>query len=233
MRKLSSVQSFTDSVLATHSRITKHANLRSVFRPGKRTIVGESMKIAGRLDLAELGLLRAGRFAILWHHFPADSKTANDSHFDLLLEMEGCLLTFQIRELPTSSEDSERTSILARRIADHRPLYLDYEGEISDNRGFVRRVAGGFYRLVPARAAKTEKKTRVELTAGKAMEISERLVRPQDGHSNRRAAASENSDEGSAILVLPQCAPNENCEIKSERWTLPIEAAPGLSSRRR
>ncbi len=33
--------------------------------------------------------------------------------------------------------------LIARRIADHRPVYLGYEGPISDNRGSVSRLSRG------------------------------------------------------------------------------------------
>ena len=38
--------------------------------------------------------------------------------------------------------------IRATAIVDHRKAYLDYEGPVSRDRGYVARVDGGTYRLV-------------------------------------------------------------------------------------
>jgi hypothetical protein len=65
-------------------------------------------------------------------------------HFDLLLEppsaASGQLLPTWRIEMPPGTW-SEATP--AARQADHRPIYMDYEGEISGNRGRVKRVAAG------------------------------------------------------------------------------------------
>lgn len=73
------------------------------------------------------------RFAIL-HHTGILSP-----HFDLLIETspDALLLTFRLQEWPIAAP----ADIL--RQPDHRRLYLDYEGPISNNRGHVRRVAAG------------------------------------------------------------------------------------------
>jgi hypothetical protein len=182
------------------------------------------MKIAGRLDLAELGLAETGRFAVLWHQFPSDSDPRRESHFDLLLEMGEHLLTFQTQSLPKPSEAGGRsTSIPARRIADHRPLYLDYEGEISGNRGFVRRIANGIYTLLVPSAANPTGSTRVELTAGKALETDEDTEGPHLSPTMPRSQKTGISVENSTVLILPKCNPNENCEILVEGWSIPVK----------
>ena len=53
-------------------------------------------------------------------------------HYDLMLEHEDVLKTWR---LPKSPEQTPQT---AEHIGDHRKMYLDYEGEISGNRGFVK-----------------------------------------------------------------------------------------------
>lgn len=78
------------------------------------------------------------RFAIL-HHQLADGE-----HWDLMLEHEGVLLTWQ---LPQNPLVAGALPMPARRIADHRTLYLSYEGPISGNRGTVRRIAGGVLQI--------------------------------------------------------------------------------------
>jgi hypothetical protein len=54
------------------------------------------------------------------------------------MDIDRPLLTFRIEVLPTQVDSFE-----AERIADHRRVYLDYEGEISGGRGSVRHLVGG------------------------------------------------------------------------------------------
>lgn len=65
------------------------------------------------------------RFAILRHDFP-------DLHWDLLLEAGDSCRTWRLSAVPQVDVD-----IAATPIADHRLLYLDYEGPVSGNRGIV------------------------------------------------------------------------------------------------
>jgi len=76
------------------------------------------------------------RFVLLEH-------IGNRVHWDFMLETGEVLRTWAIdapivagRELP------------ARALADHRKIYLEYEGEISGNRGRVRRVDAGTFRIL-------------------------------------------------------------------------------------
>lgn len=81
------------------------------------------------------------RYAILRHEAVAEP------HFDLLFETApgSMLAAWRAPRWPIT----RRTRLL--RLPDHRPLYLDYEGPVSGDRGRVNRVAGGAYRLnVPA-----------------------------------------------------------------------------------
>ncbi|RME38785.1 MAG: hypothetical protein D6788_06745 [Planctomycetota bacterium] len=74
------------------------------------------------------------RFAILHHRLP------DGEHWDLMLEGEQALLTWQLPRDPTVPGP---WPLPARRIGDHRKAYLTYEGPVSRNRGTVRRVDGG------------------------------------------------------------------------------------------
>jgi len=74
------------------------------------------------------------RFAILHH------TTGCGEHWDLLLEHGDVLLAWQLLCEPAGPQS---LPIPARRIADHRKLYLDYEGPISRDRGHVTRVDAG------------------------------------------------------------------------------------------
>ena len=76
------------------------------------------------------------RFAILRHEGP------QGLHWDLLLETGGTLRTWALPELP-----AEGVEIVCRALPDHRPAYLDYEGEISGQRGSVQRWDHGSYRF--------------------------------------------------------------------------------------
>ena len=69
-------------------------------------------------------------------------------HYDLMLERDGSLETWQLSHRP--DEMIEGQSIDAKKIADHRLAYLDYEGPISDDRGRVKRLDKGSYNLLEA-----------------------------------------------------------------------------------
>jgi len=71
------------------------------------------------------------RFNILYHTLPPNS--ARQSHWDFLVEAGETLWTWALEQEPHTATQA------AQRLADHRRLYLDYEGPLSDNRGEVRR----------------------------------------------------------------------------------------------
>jgi hypothetical protein len=71
------------------------------------------------------------RFAILAHDHPAP-------HWDLFLEAGAVLRSWR---LPVPF-DPDRP-VPAEPAADHRLLYLDYEGPVSGGRGSVRRIDTG------------------------------------------------------------------------------------------
>jgi hypothetical protein len=73
------------------------------------------------------------RFVLLEHDHP-------HLHIDLMFEDAGVLLTWQLSSFPADGASGE-----ARRIFDHRLLYLDYEGPVSGSRGQVRRLERGSY----------------------------------------------------------------------------------------
>jgi hypothetical protein len=57
-----------------------------------------------------------------------------------MLEGDDALLTWSIKAIP-----GEGQSVVAQRLADHRSIYLEYEGPVSDNRGQVKRWDAGTY----------------------------------------------------------------------------------------
>ena len=98
------------------------------------------MKNEAGLD-AEIGeSVFSGRFVLLHHHFPL--ADARKSHWDLMLQQSSNLLTFQIPTLPAAISDCQQ-KLNVLRLSDHRIRYLDYEGPISGDRGYVDRVASG------------------------------------------------------------------------------------------
>lgn len=54
------------------------------------------------------------------------------------------LATWRLAQAPPPSADRP---IEAQRIGDHRAAYLDYEGPVSGDRGYVRRVDRGRWQL--------------------------------------------------------------------------------------
>lgn len=98
--------------------------------------------LAGNQSLEEFGKkLVSFRFAVLHHQMPADSERA--SHWDVLLEQPpefgSGLLTFEVSVPP----NEWRNPISIRKLPDHRPIYLHYDGQLSDNRGIVTRILTG------------------------------------------------------------------------------------------
>lgn len=73
------------------------------------------------------------RFALLAHDWP-------DPHWDLLLEAGSVLKAWRVHQPLDAPGPLE-----IEQNVDHRPLYLDYEGEVSGGRGSVRRDDGGIY----------------------------------------------------------------------------------------
>jgi hypothetical protein len=73
------------------------------------------------------------RFAILAHDHPAP-------HWDLFLEAGPVLRSWRLR-----SPLAPGAPVVAEPTADHRLLYLDYEGPVSGGRGTVTRVDAGSF----------------------------------------------------------------------------------------
>lgn len=73
------------------------------------------------------------RYAILWHDWP-------EVHYDLLLETVDCAWAWRLAAPPEAGK-----RVTACRNRDHRLLYLDYEGPLTESRGWVRRWDAGTY----------------------------------------------------------------------------------------
>lgn len=85
------------------------------------------------------------RFVILHHqpdpreHSPSATNQFPE-HWDFMVEQAETLATWQLQSNPTTNPTA---TINAKRIADHRRAYLEYEGPISQNRGQVQRIESG------------------------------------------------------------------------------------------
>jgi hypothetical protein len=99
-------------------------------------------------------IFRPGRYAILWHQGIADP------HFDFLLELTpgAALKTWRLAAWPLFATGPTP----APALADHRNLYLHYEGPISDNRGSVTRIEGGACQVQDAGPAPQSYHVRLE-----------------------------------------------------------------------
>src|SRR5215213_6090693 len=76
------------------------------------------------------------RFVILEHDWPA-------THWDFLLEAGSVLRAWRLLAEPAAGR-----TVPAEPNADHRPLYLDYEGPVSGGRGTVTRWDVGTFEWV-------------------------------------------------------------------------------------
>ena len=81
------------------------------------------------------------RFVVLRHELPGPQRAP--VHWDFMLQEEERLRTWALAEQPDSGLE-----IAADALADHRLMYLYYEGPISDGRGEVERWDSGDYETV-------------------------------------------------------------------------------------
>lgn len=113
------------------------------------------------------------RFVLLYHECPP--SLGKRSHWDLMLERDGVLLTWNLLQLPIAWGGNAET-LEATRLANHRIAYLDYEGPVSDNRGTVSRVEQGKYKVL----SETDDVIDVRLQGERSqITITAQLPRPQ------------------------------------------------------
>ncbi len=127
------------------------------------------------------------RFVILLHETPADSPRPR--HYDLMFERDSpaaaanlahpgppSLRTWACAECPVLVP-----STMADELADHRPAYLEYEGEISQGRGTVRRMAQGTYVQLAESADRLHARLRGEFDSGDPLAGELTIVRDGAG----------------------------------------------------
>lgn len=88
------------------------------------------------------------RFVVLEHDHPF-------VHWDFMLETGETLSTWRLLQNPLAIKDESGKETqcnvfrsLAEQLPDHRAAYLDYEGEVSQDRGTVRRLDTGLFVLI-------------------------------------------------------------------------------------
>ena len=84
------------------------------------------------------------RFVLLCYN-----TTENRFHWDFLFEEPDACKTFSAAQ--NLVEEARKTGTLqcvVTPLADHRLAYLDHEGPVSGNRGFVKRLDFGTYRTI-------------------------------------------------------------------------------------
>ena len=82
-------------------------------------------------------------YCVLRHELPPDDP--RDAHFDLMLEEEDVLLTWELSQWPPVKTVDDNEPQFIHRLPDHRLDYLDYEGPVSKGRGNVSRVDSGTF----------------------------------------------------------------------------------------
>lgn len=108
------------------------------------------------------------RYVVLEHVFQG-------VHWDLMLELEGVLKTWSLDAWPLTSGVQT-----ARQSADHRLVYLEYEGPISGDRGSVSRTEGGQFEIIAWEPDRIE----IELIGGPAprrIQLLRKLTGPNEG----------------------------------------------------
>jgi hypothetical protein len=106
------------------------------------------------------------RFVVLEHDW-------NGVHWDFMLEHGDVLRTWALDAPIVAGRD-----LPAKALGDHRLIYLEYEGEIVGNRGRVRRVDSGTFRVLDW----TADRVRVELAGSQLVgEVELRGIMSESG----------------------------------------------------
>jgi hypothetical protein len=97
------------------------------------------------------------RFVVLAHDWPSP-------HWDFLVETGGVLRAWRLLAEPAAGAD-----VPAEPNADHRLLYLDYEGPVSGGRGSVSRWDAGTCDWLADETGRVELELRGTRLAGRAV----------------------------------------------------------------
>jgi hypothetical protein len=101
-----------------------------------------------------------------------------------MLEADGVLWTWELRELPAAwakalgcETTCDAESVSATRLADHRLAYLEYEGLVSGSRGQVRRLDGGEFTWILQSPNQIEAVLKGQVLWDRVMIIDDELLR--------------------------------------------------------
>ena len=83
-------------------------------------------------------------------------------HFDWLIDQPDLPMDHRLITYRVPSRPDQQREFMAEKAPDHRAIYLEYEGELSENRGRVVRVAQGIVNLWES----DEQRIRCELNWG-------------------------------------------------------------------
>lgn len=85
------------------------------------------------------------RFVVLHHQVGPSLERTDQSHFDWMFQTGGSLRTWA-----TSPVDQFEVAIelTGKRLPNHHAKYLDYEGELSNDRGTVTQVFAGKLQVI-------------------------------------------------------------------------------------
>ena len=91
------------------------------------------------------------RFVVLRHQVGPSLDRTDQSHFDWMFQIDGSLRTWAT---PPVDQFETAIELTGERLPDHRMKYLDYEGELSKDRGTVARVLAGKLQVIEDSAAR-------------------------------------------------------------------------------
>jgi hypothetical protein len=93
------------------------------------------------------------RFVILLHSTEG-SAHQRPTHWDFMIELADADPQAALRTWALAAPPQPGEAIAATELVRHRSAYLDYEGPIGDDRGSVRCVERGHYRVLEQTAGK-------------------------------------------------------------------------------
>ena len=89
----------------------------------------------------------ATQFVVLLHSTDGSSHD-RPTHWDFMIELTGADSQSALRTWALESEPQAGVLIQATELPPHRLEFLDYEGPVSGDRGSVKRVDRGHYRIL-------------------------------------------------------------------------------------
>lgn len=84
------------------------------------------------------------RFVVLHHHVGPQLNRTSQSHFDWMFQVDRTLRTWATPDVGSLDHDF---AVDAQSLANHRLKYLEHEGEVAGDRGYVQRVISGTFEL--------------------------------------------------------------------------------------